>query len=90
MARGDTVEQVRLVAERFGVSERTAYRWFKRMAAEGSTELIDRLEYEWVCDHCGKPLPDEGTVRLRYHPACKQAAYRARKERASRRPAEPG
>jgi hypothetical protein len=29
-------------------------------------------------------------VRLRYHPACKQAAYRARKELARRRRAVPG
>ena len=91
MARGDTVEQVRWAAERFGVSERTVYRWFKRMAEEGTTDLLDRLEYAWVCDYCGDPLPDTGTVRLRYHPACRQAAYRARKEHTRRRRwAEPG
>jgi hypothetical protein len=63
MARGDTVEQVRLLAAERGVSERTVWRWFAAMHAADSDELLTR---EPVCDACGEPLPAGTTIRRRF------------------------
>jgi hypothetical protein len=78
MACGDTIEEVRRVAEGHGVSERTAWRWFASMRAAGSAELLTR---ERVCDACGGPLPDDATIRRRFcDGACRVYNHRHKRD----------
>jgi hypothetical protein len=63
VARGETIEQVRLISEMRGVSERTVWRWFASMRANDSLDLLSRGR---GCDACGLPLPDTATIRRRY------------------------
>jgi AcrR family transcriptional regulator len=87
VARGDTVEQVRELAQELGVSERTIYRRFKAIRARGeaSLELFERdldKRSRWTCNFDGVELPADATIRREYcDDACRQAAFRARRRR---------
>ena len=88
MARGDTVNQVRLLAAQQQVSERTVYRWFAAMRQAGTTELLQRLRDGWACACCNEPLPTQATIRRRYcDNTCRQAADRHRRSQRTHRPA---
>lgn len=64
MARGETVDLVRVLAAEHGVSERTIWRWFAAMRARGDRELT-LLRPGRVCEWCGRPLPN-ATIRRRF------------------------
>jgi predicted nucleic acid-binding Zn ribbon protein len=90
MGRGDTVSQVRFLAERYGVSERTVYRWFKEMReqhdplldqADQIAAFLEKIASTERCISCGRPLPAESTIRRRFcDDRCRIANHRARKQ----------
>jgi hypothetical protein len=71
MARG-TTQLVREVAEIYGVSERTVWRWFAkiRVTAPPDSRALEHLpsvpKKPKRCQHCGRPLPNTATIRARY------------------------
>jgi transcriptional regulator of met regulon len=82
---GDTTEQVRELAKTYGVSERTAWRWFAAMRAAGNTDLLKEFSTR-VCGYCGSELPQDATLRLFYcDDLCRNYARRRRLARAANR-----
>jgi len=76
LARQESVEQVKRVAEAWGVSTRTVYRWFAAIRASGTRD-ISLLTRERVCDCCGTPFPEGATIRRRYcDGACRISNHR--------------
>jgi hypothetical protein len=71
MARGDTSEAVRDLAEELGVSERTAWRRLAAMRAARSRAPLERGQ---VCDWCRRRLPKGATIRRRFCDGCCRAA----------------
>ena len=71
-------EWIRQFAHERDISERTAWRWVKRM-----------IEEDWTfppayrgCANCGEPLPERSTAARIYCTArCRVAAARARNKR---------
>jgi hypothetical protein len=71
---GATSEQVVELADQLGLSERTVWRWFARMRAEGTPALLDRR-----CGYCGGELPPGSSARREYcDDVCRQYARRER------------
>jgi hypothetical protein len=69
-----TTEQVRLLADELGLSERTIWRWFAHMRETGTTELLAR-----ACGYCGRELPLGSGARREYcDDICRQYARRDR------------
>jgi DNA-binding transcriptional regulator YhcF (GntR family) len=91
VAPGDTIEAVRALAAKHGVSERTAWRWLAQMRLDGSPELLEQKRRRQTCLACGAALPPEATIRRRYCDGeCRISHYRHRKaaeQRAKRRSA---
>jgi hypothetical protein len=89
MAWGDVSERVRELAQEYGVSERTAWRWLAKMRADQSAELLKGKRTDRTCLACGTELPAGVTIRRDYcDGACCISAWRHRKraeERAKHR-----
>lgn len=86
--RGETVEQVRALAQALGLSERTVYRRFKAMRATEDRDL-ELLAHDAErrldprCKRDGKRLPPGSDIRREHcNDACRQAAFRERRRRA--------
>jgi hypothetical protein len=78
MAWGDTIGEVRNLAQERGVSERTVWRWFAAIRASGQTDL-DSLAWPRPCAYCQTPLPENATIRRVYcDDICRQYARRRR------------
>jgi hypothetical protein len=85
MAWGDVGESVRVLAQEYEVSERTAWRWLAKMRADKSAELLEEKRTDWTCLACGAELPAEATIRRDYcDGACRISHWRHRKRAAER------
>jgi transposase len=85
MAWGDVGKSVRAVAQQYGVSERTAWRWLAKMHADKSAELLEQKRTDRTCLACGADLPAEATIRRRYcDGACRISHWRHHKHAAQR------
>jgi transposase len=83
VAWGDIGESVRVLAQEYGISERTAWRWLGKMRAERSDEMLKQMRTEWTCLACGAELPAEATIRRDYcDAACRISHWRQRKRAA--------
>jgi hypothetical protein len=55
-------QQLREFAAAYGISERTAWRWY---ASQGDA-IFDLLDEERNCRYCREPLPEQATIRRRF------------------------
>jgi hypothetical protein len=74
MRRGVLSQYVRDLASERGVSERTAWRYLRRLRKDGLLPAADR-----DCILCEQPLPEDATIRRLYCGVrCRVAALRNR------------
>src|SRR5437763_1449494 len=86
----DTTEQMRELARIYGVSERTAWSWAKKIreTAPADRRALDYLpplpQTPRCCEYYGRKLPKTATFRRRYfRHTCRAAAHYERTIKAS-------